>query len=311
MKRFLKRVIFFLLPLLMIAVLIESFILTYPSTFNKKADFINKNKDIEVLILGSSHNEQAINPQYLSLKTASLANGGQDLRLDEALFFRYVEELSQLKAVIVEVDYHTLEFSQPRDYFKLPWYYRYHNIELGEIEPINKLLIYTSSPQFFNKLVKQNITSKGHKIKLNDWGFTIDGVRDEFKGLNYNEDTIVKLARKRTIKRHNKISIAYLNESKKRINRIINYCNNNDIQVILLSSPMYHTYLTIKRIEKENHRVEYIDSLLNVHKGLIYLGYENDPRFLVTDFRNEDHLNSKGAEKFSKIMDSILVRLLK
>ena len=97
MKRFVKRFSLFLIPFIVAIIFIELFIRFYPNTFNKKAAYIKENVDIELLILGSSHNQKAINPAQLNIKAANLAYGGQDLSLDNSLFFKYVSKLKKFK----------------------------------------------------------------------------------------------------------------------------------------------------------------------------------------------------------------------
>ena len=306
MGKFVKRSILFLLPIFLIAAFLEAFIVYYPSAFNTKASFIKSNYDIELLILGSSHNQQAINPQYLKYQSANLAYGGQDLEIDTALFWHYAEALDSLKILVVELDYHTLEFRQPKDYFRLPWYYKFHSIKIGEIDPLRNLLLYPTSPSFFNNYILDKFSSENEKVELNKWGYETNRYKGEFEELNYNEEAIEQIALSQTEKRHQKPSPENLKNSKAGINKIVEYCAERNIQVLLISSPMYKTYLKIKTQPKEGNRMTYIDSLVKVSKNVSYLNYESDSRFIVKDFRNEDHLNPDGAKKFTVLLNNVL-----
>jgi uncharacterized membrane protein YcaP (DUF421 family) len=71
MKRFLLSFLKFILPFLLMLVAIELYVLYFPSTFNKKATYLKNNiTEITTIILGSSHNQNSLNPEYLHFNTA-------------------------------------------------------------------------------------------------------------------------------------------------------------------------------------------------------------------------------------------------
>src|SRR5688572_26582080 len=114
MKRFILNLIKFCLPFLIVVggflTYAEYTLQFYPSEFQLKAQYLKKDKDkINVLILGSSHNQNAINPEYVEdFNCSNLAFGGQDIRIDSALFNEVVDQLSGLKFVVFEISYHSL-----------------------------------------------------------------------------------------------------------------------------------------------------------------------------------------------------------
>ena len=71
------------------------------------------------------------------------------------------------------------------------------------------------------------------------------------------------------------------------------------------SSPLYPTYIENKISKKEARFKNYIQELISKY-SINYHNFENSNQFKVTDFSNEDHLNDVGAEKYTKIMDSII-----
>jgi len=87
------------------------------------------------------------------------------------------------------------------------------------------------------------------------------------------------------------------------IDNIISYCERQGIKVILVSTPMYVSCLQQKIQTKDERRRNYIDSLKN-YANIIYLNYENDKRFTVRDFKNDDHLSVAGAKKFTELISS-------
>mgnify|MGYP000306610883 CR=1 FL=1 len=118
MKKFLYKTLLFSAPVLLLFLAIELFVVFKPNSFNTKAKYIQNNLDVEAVFLGSSHTQNGINPEFMHLKTANLAYGGQDYALDSALFFKYASKLQDLKYVFLEMDYHSLEHTNLTNYFK-------------------------------------------------------------------------------------------------------------------------------------------------------------------------------------------------
>lgn len=286
----------------------ESFIRLYPNAFSSKAAYIKNHSEVEVLILGSSHSQQAINPEFLTVKASNLAYNGQDLAINTAMFYHYVEDLPFLRYLIVEMDYHTLEFRQPKDYFRNAWYYQYHNLKLAELPLMQRYFMYPTAPKFFNHYLLEQFDRDLPVTKLNQWGFETNRFAGDFEQRNYDVSAIATFI-KSTPKRHLKISLENLNDSKQLINGMLNLCNKKDIRMVLVSTPMYPTFERHKTVQKEQHRVHFIDSLLKAHPEVIYFNFENDHRFTVSDFRDEDHLNPTGAKKFTGFIDALLKRL--
>ena len=131
MKKFIKKTILISLPIIFIGMFIKIFISYYPNTFNTKANYLNSNlENIEILFLGSSHTQNGVNPKFIDISSANIAYGSQDYQLNSAIYFKYISRLKKLKKLIIELDYHSLEQKNNADYFRLPWYYKYHDINL-------------------------------------------------------------------------------------------------------------------------------------------------------------------------------------
>lgn len=186
MLSFIRKTIFFLLPIISLLLSLELAVRYSENTFKSKSKFILSNPDIELLILGSSHN-QGIKDESFSLKSANLAVYMQDLQLDSALFFSQIKNLKSLKYIILEFDYITLFKKNPEDYFRYSWYYIYYNINLNDLEGIDKYSLYKSSPVFFNDILIK-------KFKYQD-GLHIN----KFEKMKYDDEKIEIETRKRFV----------------------------------------------------------------------------------------------------------------
>lgn len=311
MKSFIKNSILFLSPFLIIFIFLELYIELYPSAYVSKARYIKQNKDIELLILGSSHSQNDINPEFINIKSANLAYANQDQQLNSALFFRYIESLSNLKCLIWELDYHNLEYKVDDTGLRLPWYYKYHGIRIGKLNYLYKYLLYPSSPEFFNNFILSTLTQKHSRDILNEYGFITNDFNGWFADLNNDEEIIITTAHDRLEYLQDESIENYVYNTKQ-IDKVIEYCNNNDILVILLTMPVYKSFISVEKTEKNKRRTLYIDEVLSKYSNIAYLNYEKDNRFVskIDYFKNDDHLNSYGAKIFTEILNNDILDLI-
>jgi hypothetical protein len=91
------------------------------------------------------------------------------------------------------------------------------------------------------------------------------------------------------------------------LNRIVEYCNDNDIELVLVSTPIpdatlvgagdYQAYIDYVRSVAEEKGLEYRDFNLLNEDALV---------LSASDFENNVHLNGRGADKFSESVSRIL-----
>ncbi len=308
MTLFIKRIIFFSIPVVFVFVSIELFIYYSPNTFNAKAKFLKNNLNIEALFLGSSHTQNSINPEYLEISSSNLAYGGQDVQLDSALFFKYIKNLSKLKYLILELDYHSLEEMNTPSYYGLPWYYRYHKIQLFNIPMSNKVSLYRSAPDIFMDDIIRKISPWGYKYQINKFGFITNDFPGIFIDMSYDSLKIVSSAVGRLKNRHAISSYYNFILNTRKMNSMIEYCLEKGIKVILLSNPVYLSYRNNYVKDKDNRRHLYLDSLSKL-QNVFRFNFENDNRFFVNDFKNDDHLNPSGAKKYTLLVNECLKKL--
>ncbi|MGL4867400.1 MAG: hypothetical protein ACRC34_03875 [Cetobacterium sp.] len=90
------------------------------------------------------------------------------------------------------------------------------------------------------------------------------------------------------------------------LKNIINMCKKNNLTPILVTTPQ--TYLYNERIGKNNYEERIYSKIRKINElfenKLIYLDYSHDERFEnnLDLFADDDHLNKKGAEIFTKIV---------
>lgn len=306
MSTFLKKVVYFIFPIVMLFIGIELYFRNQNHPFKLKATHQKENlAEIENVFLGSSHTQNGINPEYFSKRTSNLGFAAQNIQLDSALFFKVIPKMEKVKNVIIELDYHRLDDPIDKNYFRLPWYYIYYDIEVYPINLINKISLYSSNIQFFNSNLLNSFKSTYKEKVVNKYGYVVKNYNDYFAPMKYDSLKIFKTASTRLKNRHTDISLNLRLSNKNRINQMVTYCNQNNIKVYILTFPLCKTYRALKIVEKDSYRKHFIDSLVK-HSKVKLLDYESSTDFNLKDFSDDDHLNPSGAKKLSLMLNKII-----
>jgi hypothetical protein len=315
MKHFIKKILWFilpvLLPLLVILLSIELILEKYPSTFQYKAQYIKQNSNtISIIFLGSSHTQNAINPEYItSYNAANLAFGSQDYKLDMQLLNHWIGRLPKLKYVVFDLSYHSLEFENPPNYYVNTLYLKYYHINnFTKKTSLFNRSVFLSRPSLYLELLKY----RNNIPNINKFGFSTESALwekelDRFKNLNYDTTFINADLNNIFINRHREENIHAYYKNSFRLLNMIKRCIRNHMQPIILIPPVYQSYYLEMTPSKKERRDNFLRIIKKKYPQIIIINYENNSIFSVTDFINEDHLNPIGAKKFTQIVDSIII----
>ncbi len=117
----------------MIIIGIEQTLRKIPNDYKYKADYLKENgKQIETLILGSSHTFTGLNPKLFTNKTFNAAHSAQSLDLDYKIFEQNRKYLPNLKTIIIPISY--FSFTKQLNNFnqkKLKYYSIYWKIDIN------------------------------------------------------------------------------------------------------------------------------------------------------------------------------------
>lgn len=301
MKYFLHKILLFaLLPLLLLLFCeIEHRII--PNNYTYKRNYIETNgENIELLVLGSSHALCAINPEYISNNSFSLASTGQTLYFDNLLLERYSNELQNLKNIIISISYFSL-YAIPNSggeaLIKYD-YLRYHDIGKEIIDQFDfkkYLITYNKGMKpTVESIINYNIYDKNN-ITSNKYG--ADKSNNNIRDIDYLKKDAIKASN-----RHENKSLDY-SKSLKHLTDIINYAKNKEITVFFVITPFTDFYFNEINPVKVKITNEILDSLAISNSNVEFLNYAQDLRFGYKEFNNSDHLNLSGQKKFSKILD--------
>lgn len=311
MKKFLLNSLFyFILPLLLIFTISEYSLRSLPNDYAYKSNWMNKNcQNIETLCIGPSIILYDINPEYLSTRAFNAAHLLESINYDHFIFNNYIDKMDSLKYLIIGIDYWTLfceleespEWWRAQDYFiyydcnyhknQFKYRYKFHHPNLETLR--------NAQNAFLTLLGKRNDTH----LTVNELGYS---TKYSFENRKENWDNGIEEGALHNSFINMNINKAHIIENGKHIYDIISKCESKNIQVLLINTPFYDTYISntnSKYVEVKNEFCKYFDEHFSNTK---YFDFTNDSRFTGDDFYDSNHLNDEGARKFTLIVDSII-----
>lgn len=295
-SRFFGKLIVFLLPIVLAAVLLESNLRKIPNDYSYKRDqLLSKADSVELLIMGGSHTAYGINPAYLDRKSFNMAYVSQTMRLDNQVFKKFKDDLPNLNTLVLMMAYPTLSHkpNEGEESWRKFNYYRYYGIE-PEREIYNHYLELVNVPfkRNFERIVKHVGGKKVITCDENGWFF------------NYYQENSVDLEKTaaKAAARHENGSMDFT-RNVKLLKEILNICKEDGINVYMVSFPLYKEYIKHLNSEKFQKMVDTAEEMAENYSNVKYLNYSRDQRFTEADFYDADHLNDKGATKFTKIFN--------
>ena len=313
MKIFFKKILIFSFLPLVVMLLFDFWLRGQDSIYEKKYEGLLSAKDsVQLLILGNSHATYGVDPTAFSTIYAyNLANVSQTIYFDKRLTLRSIEQgVRKLEYVLISVDYHSLltESQENRDYWS--WYghgieYKDKSYLLPAISPF--LWGYTPRVSFslLSKTIRNNIRYAGET----NIHFNVESDIDPSAPLQQgfitftetDDDSFNELSYRERIERYREPVVSKRAAVLTDLEDFIVQLQSYDITPIFFTSPTFHAYnqyldsATLHRNMNDIHR-------LSEKYDIDHWEYMDDHRFTKEDFYNSDHLNKKGAVKFSKIL---------
>jgi hypothetical protein len=304
MKNFIRKIIIFFLPVVIVLCILEIVLQLIPNDYKYKRDQLLKNaKNIEVLILGNSHAHFGINPRYLTMEGFNFSNISQSFDLDYSLLETYESNLDNLKIVVVPVSYFSLfsRLASGNESWRMKNYVLYYHIKHSfSIQNNFELLNGTMLSNLYR--VYQYITDRNRLITVSDDGF----------GLSYSSTVKNDLEEtgKTAALRHTHYDTEIFLYNQEMIQNIIGWCNKRNITLIFVTLPAYYTYRNKLEGNQLNEMINYMVNIGEEYNKVYYYNFLEDRDFVTDDFYDADHLNEIGAEKFTKKIDSIILNIV-
>jgi hypothetical protein len=306
-KRFFVHGLFLALPLAVLLGYVEYRLRAIPNSYNTKRAYLERQLDsIEVLVLGSSQAYDGINPSLFNQRGFNLGDIGQSLFFDMSLTQKYIDRMPRLRCVVLALSYFSFGFELEdtgeswRDYY----YYHFWDIKSNGIRwydprTLSYIALYTP------KVV----------LRFAAHGFEVNEAQTmQPNGWNRSEGTVYEaisdsLGHAR-VKLHNILmNHSRVNENFRNLSALFADLKRRGVKIVIVTPPTYSTYVKFADANTLELNRRLIDSLCVAH-GCEYADFFADPRFVITDFNDNDHLNMTGAEKFTRIVnDEVLSRV--
>lgn len=304
MKNFLRKTVWFIIPIFLGWLALESFYRFIPNNYTEKQKQILQSYDSEILILGNSHSFYGINPSFFTQKAYNFSNISQSLYFDELLLEKHITHFENLKYVILTIDYFTLsqEDDTSEDLWRKYYYQQYMDIEVPSIAKIDfkSYSLATTRNLEMNIELLRKYRNEKKLIECNDLGWgSYEGINPEYNNLA----TAIDIAKK------NEDGLTDFKSNELRLQRMINLCNKNEVRLVLITMPVTSYYAENINQNKLKKVVASCNYFEEKNKNVIYLNLFQSPQFDNNDFYDTDHLNSKGATKCSRILNQFIIAL--
>lgn len=298
--------------LLSFFVSIELVLTLLPNGFTAKSSYVEAHlNDIKILMLGHSHAENGFVPSEIGDSVFNFAIGGRHIKYDAQLAEKYVPHMANLKAVLYPVAYNFQNVSYDHicmednkewlnAYNLVPtfhcMYYKYYGLSYNRCSFLYWSELLNSKLNFWARFVgsesdlPQQIDFRKGYFALPEKQFGWEKSQLAFE-VNYDSP---------------ELTAAY-NENVACLTRLADVCERHHIKLILVSFPVYATFM--KRVTMEGLRSmrDYVNEVVSKHSNVSYFEYINDKRFDEDDFFNASHLSDRGAHKFSRILKSEVI----
>lgn len=303
-KRYSIRALLFFCPIVILYIGIEAATRSVPTTIKKISEYLTLNQgELKTVILGASQHQGAIYPEKLTSKAINLASGHQDLRTDYLILKKTHKRLPKLKTVIISLTYRHLETKpNSKRYWKNAGYLYYYGVNAyGRNTYFKDKLLFLSNPDFYSKQLKKYYIDKN----LSDFaksGFQKDSGKEKFDILNYDSDKI----KNSDVAIQTLSDLESLKTNTKYLTKIVEYCEENNLQLVITHTPTYKTYKLLRNKNIVRRRDSVLEILIKKNPSIKLLDQESTNDYSITEYRNENHLNNKGAIKFTKRLDKMI-----
>ncbi|GAB5400337.1 MAG: hypothetical protein Aureis2KO_19220 [Aureisphaera sp.] len=310
LRKFATYTLLFFVPVVIGYGLVEYLTLEMPSSFKANVSYMEGNKNtFENMVLGSSQMRQSVNPEWIQTPTINMASGDQHHDTDFKLLKGMEDEFPNLETVIFEVSYSHFEIPHNgKDFWKNNFYLKYYKANNFERQVYFKdRLAYLANPQFFSKKIWEYYSEGERKEVYNEYGFNTNSYHGQFQDLGHDE---IKIAAMPRFKINTEPSLKVFKKNTALYFDILNYCKQKGYKVVVCKVPMYKTYHQRKNPDILRRRDSILELSQKQFDNITLFDLEQDTiNFEVNDFWNQSHLNPKGAEKYTKRLDSLLQTL--
>jgi hypothetical protein len=301
MKKFLVKFLVFVLPIILPLGLLECGIRNIPNDYSYKNEYMNNNsKNIETLIIGSSHSYLGVNPEFLDSKSFNLSHLWETLEYDDILFNNFKDNLQNLKIVVIPISYHSLfnRGMKNKKNYNIYYHLKETDFLVDNLEILNKNLLDLIEDCYSYYYLKQ--PSPYLKSSTLGWHEKMEGNVEDYI-----------LASEKIAKLHTKDNFNELEFNINVLEDLIYQCEKKGVKVIMVTTPVHVAYNNALKKDQLDVALSTANKLATQFKNVSYYNFLESSLFLEPDFKDGDHLNALGAKKLTLILNDIINEKLK
>lgn len=289
-KQFFARFILFVLLLLVPAAAGEIYVRSLPNAAKSKHEFLQKNsRNVDVLVLGSSHAYYGIAPELLGSHAFSAAMVSQTLRYDDWLLHHYV--FDSLQCVVQTLSDFSLyeELEGGREWYLANRYRLYMDCDLHAPWSVYAWEI-TAFPVFCEKL---RTLWTPLRMKWSACGQGLEYVLENRSG-----DWMEKAAQR--VATNHYTDFSHAPENVEHLQHMADFCRERGAAFLLVKTPLHAAYRKCQDARQIANTERHLQSFLKKNPSARLLDFSADESFVDSDFYDSDHLSLQGSHKLSR-----------
>ena len=296
MKRFLRNIVLFVMPLLIIAVVLEIVAESLPNSYTYKRTYMEQHAgEIQTLFLGSSNAYDGLNPNVIP-HAFNLANSSQTIEDDYRLLSRYIDAMDSLNTVVLGLGYHSLALTthaNRRMYYTIymdiypRWPLSEYSFEVFNLELLLKKIVkYTVSQDIMR------CDSLGQRV-----GHTREAVERGTEFWNRDVEGMVD-----NDKMYVNRSWGIIHSNYRLICQIVDLCNAHGVQPVIVLMPVMEEY----KYRLPEKQVALMDDVLHSLDSVAVCIDASEWEIPEDGWYNATHITKEASWEFSiKLVDEI------
>ena len=312
-RKFIIKLFLFITPLLIVCFTVEYQLRKIPNTYMTKNKLLSEQSDsIKILVLGTSHALNGIDPEYFSLYGFNLAHSAQPIYYDAALTLKLLPKLKQLRLVIIPIDYYALYYkiTSAVEGWRAFYYYQFWGIDNADVAVFDSrkysLFMLYGKQETLNLIRNRFKVDYTKVINLNKFGFWVQDTINRDLAQTINDSVGFLRA-----KVHNDIIMSATQKDQddvvSQLEILVKTLSEHNVKFAFVTAPVWKTYskYCLPEVIQKSHEIL---GRLCLRYHCSYFDYSSDPRYVIDDFYDNDHLNKYGAKKFSLMLNDEIVK---
>jgi hypothetical protein len=292
MKKFVKYVVVFFVPLVVCGIAMELLLRQIPNDYAYKNDCLQKHSnEITQLYLGNSHAYFGIDPKYLSGNAFNAGMVSQSIDYDWAILKKHQDNWKNLKCIVIPVDYFSLflRIDTGLESWRAKNYTIYHGLpdrDLANHFEVTSSKLYANVTRLWEYYIKGKTDLHCSKT---GWGTYYNSAK--------NQDLVS--TGKISAQRHTANDYNCYTKNVAVLDSIIAFAEHRNIKLVLVSYPTHQTYRSHLNVKQMALTLQTIKQKIAEHPDVRYYNLMSDPEFVARDFYNADHMNEIGTKKLT------------